>query len=82
MFASTTPANKSLADLGRTDAHVAPGSYERGGSMHEQMEASLPSALAAAWAITTLDVQKTLRHVCDKVLEDGGVSQPTTSMQL
>lgn len=54
----------------------------RAARVHEQMEASLPSALAAAWAITTLDVQKTLRHVCDKVLEDGGVSQPTTSMQL
>ena len=38
--------------------------------VQEKMDESLPSVLRAAWSISKLDVEKTLRHVCDKVLED------------
>mmetsp|Transcript_3412 Transcript_3412/g.6763 ORF Transcript_3412/g.6763 Transcript_3412/m.6763 type:complete len:115 (+) Transcript_3412:2-346(+) len=38
------------------------------------MDESLPTVLKAAWSISRLDIEKTLRHVCDKVLEDHGRS--------
>ena len=40
MFASAT-GRKGLADVHRTDPRVAPGSYERGGSMGENCKASM-----------------------------------------
>jgi hypothetical protein len=42
--------------------------------VQEKMDESLPAVLRAAWAISKLDIEKTLRHVCDKVLEDHSVS--------
>ena len=51
MFASATP-RKELADLHRTDPSVAPGSYNRGGSMQERCEATknprLPGFLSSS----------------------------------
>lgn len=38
--------------------------------VQEKMDDSLPTVLRAAWSISKLDVEKTLRHVCEKVLED------------
>jgi len=35
--------------------------------VQESFDASLPTVLRAAWNISELDVEKTLRHVCDKV---------------
>ena len=42
--------------------------------VQEKMDESLPAVLRAAWAISKLDIEKTLRHVCDKVLEDHSVT--------
>merc|ERR1712187_310461 len=33
-------------------------------------EESLPLFLQTAWEISAIDIEKTLRHVCDKVLKD------------
>lgn len=52
------------------------GEARRAARVQKEMDNSLPAVLASAWAISKLDIQKTLRHVCDKVLEDTGVTLP------
>ena len=53
MFASNTPANKSLADTGRTDAHVSPSSYDLSrytmkGKLRETTNSRLPGFKSSA----------------------------------
>jgi hypothetical protein len=35
--------------------------------VQQRMDESLPTVLKTAWSISRLDIEKTLRHVCDKV---------------
>lgn len=76
MFETLT-AVKSVADA---SGGKPPNMTGEGGDpetkkkVQQKMDESLPSVLRTAWAISKLDIEKTLRHVCDKVLEDHSIS--------
>jgi len=74
----TLTAVKSVADASGGKPPSMSGNDNRDPQtkkkVQERMDASLPAVLRAAWAISKLDIEKTLRHVCDKVLEDHSIS--------
>ena len=42
-----------------------------------ELEASLPLVMQTMWQMTSLDIEKTLRHTVKKVLQDNSVSEAT-----
>merc|ERR1712039_617239 len=41
--------------------------------VQENLEQSLPTFLQAFWDMTVLDIESTLKHVCEKILKDESV---------
>uniref|UniRef100_A0A7S2R5M7 J domain-containing protein n=1 Tax=Rhizochromulina marina TaxID=1034831 RepID=A0A7S2R5M7_9STRA len=67
----TPPSMMSSAEQQDPENTMDPQTAQR---VQEKMEESLPNFLETAWSLSRIDIQKTVTKVCDKVLEDHGIS--------